>query len=78
MVWVRLNAQGASHEDQVFVEIDPAKAHNAVARLVRKLSSCHVKLYFCHEAGPTGHGLYRQILPHNGAKTTVLWAIKRP
>jgi hypothetical protein len=71
MVWVRLDAQGVSHEDKVFVEIDPAKAHNAVARLVRKLSSCYEKLYFCYEAGPTGHELYWQILPHNGSKTTV-------
>jgi hypothetical protein len=31
MVWVRLDAQGTSHGDEVFVGIDTAKAHNAVA-----------------------------------------------
>ena len=46
-------------------------APETVARLVRKLSSRYEKLYFCYEAGSTGHGLYRQILPHNGAKTIV-------
>ena len=80
---------------EVFIGIDTAKAHNAVAvteagcdgevwylgtfdntpdavaKLVRKLSSRYEKLYFCYEAGSTGHGLYWQILPHNGAKTTV-------
>src|SRR3954469_24076902 len=79
---------------EIFVGIDTAKAHNAVAvaeagrdgevrylgtfdntpnaiaKLVRKLSSRYEKLHFCYEAGLTGHGLYWQILPHNGAKTT--------
>jgi hypothetical protein len=80
---------------EIFVGIDTAKAHNAVAvaeagrdgevrylgtfdntpdavaKLVRKLSSRYEKLYFCYEAGSTGHGLYRQILLHNRAKTAV-------
>ena len=87
--------RGKSHEDEVFVGIDTAKAHSAVAmaeagrdgevrypgtcdnapgvvaRLVRKLSSRYEKLCFCYEAGATGHGLYRQTLPHNGAKRVV-------
>ena len=82
---------------EIFVGIDTAKAHNAVAvaeagrdgevryrgtfdntpnavaRLVRQLAGHYETLYFCHEAGPTGYGLYRQILPHNGAKTTVYY-----
>src|SRR3954467_1446305 len=37
---------------------------NAVARLVRQLAGHYETLYFCHEAGPTRYGLYRQILPH--------------
>ena len=43
----------------------------AVARLVRQLAGHYKTLYFCHEAGPMGYGLYRQILPHSGAKTVV-------
>src|SRR3954470_11772030 len=44
---------------------------DAVAKLVRKLSSRYEKLYFCYEAGSTGHGLYWQILLRFGSKTTV-------
>ena len=86
-----------SHEEgeRVFVGIDTAKAHNAVAvaeagrdaevrylgtfdntpnavvRLVRKLAGRYEALHFCCEAGSTRHGLYRQILPRSGAKTSV-------
>jgi transposase len=80
---------------EIFVGIDTAKAHNAVAvaeagrdgevrylgtfdntpdavaKLVRKLSSRYEKLYFCYEAGSTGHGLYRRILLRFGSKTFV-------
>jgi transposase len=80
---------------EIFVGIDTAKAHNAVAvaeagrdgevrylgtfdntpdavaKLVRKLSSRYEKLYFCYEAGSTGHRLYRRILLRHGAKTVV-------
>jgi transposase len=34
----------------------------AVIKLVRKLKEHHQELHFCYEAGPTGHGLYRQII----------------
>lgn len=34
----------------------------AVASMVNKLSKRGAKLHFCYEAGPTGYGLYRQIL----------------
>src|SRR3954447_19766729 len=78
---------------EIFVGIDTAKAHNAVAvmeagrddevrylgtfdntpdavaKLVRKLAGRYKALHFCCEAGSTGHGLYRQILPYDGAKT---------
>src|ERR1700748_43669 len=33
-----------------------------VTRLIRKLAGRHGKLHVCYEAGPTGYGLYRQIL----------------
>src|SRR6185436_5726236 len=35
---------------------------DAVAKLVRKLADRYETLHFCYEAGPTGYGLYRQIL----------------
>ena len=35
---------------------------DAVAKLVRKLGDRYEILHFCYEAGPTGYGLYRQIL----------------
>ncbi len=34
----------------------------AVERFVRKLDSKSRHLHFCYEAGPTGYGLYRQLL----------------
>jgi transposase len=34
----------------------------SMTRLIRKLATKHDKLHFCYEAGPTGYGLYRQIL----------------
>ena len=34
----------------------------AVAKLVRKLADRYERLHICYEAGPTGYGLYRQIL----------------
>ena len=35
---------------------------DAVAKLVRKLGDHYETLHFCYETGPTGYGLYRQIL----------------
>ncbi len=35
---------------------------DAVAKLERKLADRYHVLHFCYEAGPTGYGLYRQIL----------------
>jgi transposase len=37
-------------------------AADGVAKLVRKLADRYETLHFCYEAGPTGYGLYRQIL----------------
>jgi transposase len=34
----------------------------SMTRLIRKLAARHDKLHFCYEAGPTGYGLYRQIV----------------
>jgi transposase len=35
---------------------------DAVAKLIRKLADCYETLHICYEAGPTGYGLYRQVL----------------
>jgi len=35
---------------------------DAVAKLIRKLAARYETLHICYEAGPTGYGLYRQIL----------------
>src|SRR3954468_913279 len=80
---------------EVFIGVDTAKAHNAVAvaeagrdgevrylgtfdntpdavaKLVRKLADRYETLHFCYEAGPTGYGLYRQILALGHACTVV-------
>jgi transposase len=34
----------------------------SVRRLAAKLAKRHGKLHFCYEAGPTGYGLYRQLM----------------
>ncbi|RWO20266.1 IS110 family transposase [Mesorhizobium sp.] len=54
-------AEGGRHgEVRYFGEIEAPPA--AVERLVRKLEKKHPHLHFCYEAGPTGYGLYRQIV----------------
>ncbi len=35
---------------------------DAVVKLVRKLAERYETLHFCYEAGPTGYGLYRQLV----------------
>ena len=40
------------------IDADPA----AVRRLVTRLAKQHGRLHFCYEAGPTGYGLYRQLI----------------
>src|SRR5215469_12188193 len=44
---------------------------DAVAKLVRKLGDRYETLHFCYEAGPTGYGLYRQILAMGHGCTVV-------
>jgi len=34
----------------------------AVRNLLRKLAARFRRLYVCYEAGPTGYGLYRQVI----------------
>jgi transposase len=42
---------------------------DGVARLIRKLADRYEKLHVCYEAGPTGYGLYRQVLAMGHACT---------
>jgi transposase len=51
---------GRKGEIRYLGEIDATP--DAVAKLVRKLAGRYETLQFCYEAGPTGYGLYRQIL----------------
>lgn len=51
---------GRNGEVRFFGEIEARPA--AVERFVRRLEKKHPRLHFCYEAGPTGYGLYRQIV----------------
>src|SRR5262245_23408083 len=54
-------AEGGRRGEVRFIgEIENSAA--ATAKLVRKLAGSHGRLTFCYEAGPTGYGLYRQIV----------------
>jgi transposase len=49
------------------VDADPA----AVGRMAAKLAKRHGRLHFCYEAGPTGYGLYRQLIAMGHSCTVV-------
>jgi transposase len=51
---------GRDGEVRYLAEI--ANTPDAVGKLVAKLAGKYDKLHFCYEAGPTGYGLYRQIV----------------
>jgi transposase len=56
------------------------RAPEAVGKLVVKLAGKYDKLHFCYEAGPTGYGLYRQIVSLGHACVVVAPSLipKRP
>ena len=57
----RIVAEDGRHaEVRYFGEIETTAA--AVERFVRKLERKSGHLHFCYEAGPTGYGLYRQLV----------------
>jgi transposase len=56
---VALAEEGRDGEVRYLGEIDTAEA--ATRKLVVKLAAKYRQLTFCHEAGPTGYGLYRLI-----------------
>jgi transposase len=51
---------GRTGEVRFLGEID--NSPKATAKLVNKLAAKYERLTFCYEAGPTGYGLYRQIM----------------
>jgi transposase len=51
---------GRDGEVRYFGEIDSAPV--TVERVLKKLASKYEKVRVCYEAGPTGYGLYRQVL----------------
>ena len=51
---------GRNGEVRYYGEIDTTSS--AVERFVRKLEKKRPHLHFCYEAGPTGYGLYRQLI----------------
>jgi transposase len=57
---IAIAESGRDGEVRYFGEIEATPA--AVERFVRKLEKKHSRLYFCYEAGPTGYGLYRQLV----------------
>jgi transposase len=57
---VALAEDGRQGELRFFGDID--NTPETVRRFVTKLSSKYARLLFCYEAGPTGYGLYRQII----------------
>jgi transposase len=57
---VAIAEAGRSGEVRFFGEIENSAA--ATAKLVGKLAAKYTRLTFCYEAGPTGYGLYRQIV----------------
>jgi transposase len=57
---VAVAATGREGEVRFYGDID--NTPEAAERLVSKLAKRHSKLSFCYEAGPTGYGLYRQII----------------
>ena len=70
----------AGREGEVRYLGEFANTPDAVAKLVRKLSDRFERLHFCYEAGPTGYGLYRQILSKGtevslkvGAENSLVW-----
>ncbi len=58
------------------IDADPASVRRMVARLEKR----HRRLHFCYEAGPTGYGLYRQLIAMGHRCTVVAPSLipKRP
>src|SRR3712207_4767180 len=53
---------GAGRDGEVRLRSTVPNKPGAVERLVRKLGERHGRIECAYEAGPTGYGLYRQLL----------------
>ncbi len=75
---VALAEEGRQGEVRFLGDIDHTP--EAVRRLITKLAGKYARLLFCYEAGPTGHGLQRQIsaLGHDCAVIAPSLIPKRP
>jgi hypothetical protein len=51
---------GRTGEVRYIGEVDASP--DAVRKLLTRLTARHGKLHVCYEAGPTGYGLYRQVI----------------
>ena len=52
--------EGGLGEVRYLGEIEADAA--SVRRMVTRLEKRHARLHFCYEAGPTGYGLYQQLI----------------
>ncbi len=57
---VALAEPGRQGEVRYLGEIEASP--DAVKNLIPRLAAKHGKLHVCYEAGPTGYGLYRQVI----------------
>jgi transposase len=75
---VAVAEDGRSGEVRYLGEIDSDPV--AVRRMVARLEKRHRQLHFCYEAGPTGYGLYRQLIELGHQCTVVAPSLipKRP
>ena len=60
---------GRQGEVRYLGEIDASP--EAVRKLITRLATRHGRLHVCYEAGPTGYGLYRQVVALGHACTVV-------
>ena len=75
---VAIAEAGRDGEVRFFGDVD--NTSEAVERFVAKLARRHQRLVFCYEAGPTGYGLYRQLMALGHECTVVAPSLipKRP
>lgn len=66
---VAIAEPGRNGEVRYFGEVDTSP--DAVRKLLERLSAKHGKLHVCYEAGPTGYGLYRQVIKLGHERTVV-------
>ncbi len=57
---VAIAEPGRNGEVRYIGEIEASP--EAVQKLLARLAAKHGKLHVCYEAGPTGYGLYRQVI----------------